>query len=90
MSVTSASSDKIVSCLWYNNTAKEAADFYIELFNTSPQASTFPKSLIVSTNYQGDAPVTSHERESRKVFNVVFTLAGHRFMAMNGQSLLLT
>ena len=58
---------KIVPHLWFDNEAKDAADFYISLFD---------KSKIVQVT-------TLHNTPSGDVDTVVFELAGQEFMAIS-------
>ena len=62
---------KISPCLWFNGEAEEAANFYVSLL---------PDSRI-------ENPAQSHRRPGGKAGTVLvvdFTLAGQRFMALNG------
>lgn len=63
---------KIAPCLWFDSEAEEAANFYVSLL---------PDSLIdrVQKNVM-DAP----SGKAGTVLVVEFTLAGQRFMALNG------
>ncbi|OYW32592.1 MAG: hypothetical protein B7Z41_07890 [Rhizobiales bacterium 12-66-7] len=63
---------KISPCLWFEREAEEAANFYVSLL---------PDSRIehVQRNV-GDSP----SGKSGTVLVVDFTLAGQRFMALNG------
>lgn len=62
---------KITTCLWFDDRAEEAAAFYTSLFAGS---------RVVEREYYGEAgPGTPGT-----VMTVVFELAGQRFMALNG------
>jgi predicted 3-demethylubiquinone-9 3-methyltransferase (glyoxalase superfamily) len=61
---------KIVTFLWFDNQAEEAATFYVSLF---------PDSRILNVNRVDVGSV-----ESGKVTVVDFQLAGQEFMALNG------
>jgi predicted 3-demethylubiquinone-9 3-methyltransferase (glyoxalase superfamily) len=63
---------KISPCLWFNGEAEEAANFYVSLVPDS-RIETVQRNLIDS---QGGKAGT--------VLVVEFTLAGQRFMALNG------
>jgi predicted 3-demethylubiquinone-9 3-methyltransferase (glyoxalase superfamily) len=63
---------KIVPCLWFKNEAEEAAKFYVSLLPDS-RIETVQRNVIDSPS----GPAGS-------VLVVDFTLAGQRFMALNG------
>ena len=63
---------KIVPCLWYGDEAEEAAKFYVSLV---------PDSRI--DNVQR-SPADYPHGKAGQVIVVEFTLAGQRFMALNG------
>lgn len=66
------SSPKISPCLWFDGDAEEAARFYVSLF---------PDSRIEGVHHnQMDSPSGS----AGSVLMVAFTLAGQRFLALNG------
>ncbi|NIJ07518.1 putative 3-demethylubiquinone-9 3-methyltransferase (glyoxalase superfamily) [Sphingomonas vulcanisoli] len=63
---------ELVTCLWYDGTAEEAADFY---------AATFPNSSVDTvTRAPGDFPTG----EQGQVLTVDFTLLGQKFFGLNG------
>lgn len=62
---------KITTCLWFDDQAEQAANFYTSLFGNS---------RIVEVQYYNEA---MPDRASQ-VMLVVFELAGQRFMALNG------
>ena len=63
---------KISPCLWFNGEAEEAANFYVSLLPGS-KIETVQKNVI-------DGP----SGKAGSVLLVEFTLAGQRFMALNG------
>src|SRR5438105_8203157 len=63
---------KISPCLWFDGEAEEAANFYVSLL---------PDSRIEKVQKN---PVDSPARKAGSVLVVEFTLAGQRFMALNG------
>jgi predicted 3-demethylubiquinone-9 3-methyltransferase (glyoxalase superfamily) len=63
---------KIVPCLWFNGDAEEAANFYVSLL---PDSRIEVVQRNVADNPGGPAG---------SVLVVEFTLAGQRFMALNG------
>lgn len=62
---------KIMSCLWFDTQAEEAANFYVSLFGNS---------RIVTMSHYGDAG----PGPAGSVMTVIFELEGQRFMALNG------
>jgi predicted 3-demethylubiquinone-9 3-methyltransferase (glyoxalase superfamily) len=63
---------KISPCLWFNGEAEEAAKFYVSLL---------PDSRIETVQKN---PVDGPAGKAGSVLVVEFTLAGQRFMALNG------
>lgn len=66
---------KIVTHLWFDNEAEEAANFYTSLFT---------KSRIVNTTRYSDAAAKASGRPKGSVMNVTFELDGQEFIALNG------
>ncbi|PZU57722.1 MAG: hypothetical protein DI552_07795 [Brevundimonas sp.] len=64
--------DKIVPCLWFDGDGEEAARLYVSLL---------PDSRIDSVNR---SPVDTPSGPADSVLTVQFTLAGRRYMALNG------
>jgi predicted 3-demethylubiquinone-9 3-methyltransferase (glyoxalase superfamily) len=65
----------IVPCLWFDNQAEEAANYYTSIFNNS---------RIVSTVLYPEAGHETHGRPADSVMTVEFELDGQRFTALNG------
>src|SRR5215469_6346676 len=63
---------KITSCLWFNGEAEEAANFYVSLLPDS-------RIDVVQKNMSD-----GRSGKAGSVLLVEFTLAGQRFMALNG------
>jgi predicted 3-demethylubiquinone-9 3-methyltransferase (glyoxalase superfamily) len=63
---------KVSPCLWFDGEAEEAAKFYVSLL---------PGSQIVTVQKN---PVDGPAGKAGSVLVVEFTLAGQRFMALNG------
>ena len=63
--------DKITPCLWFDDEAEEAANFYMSLFKNS---------RIVSVSHYSDAG----PRPAGMVMTVEFELDGRSFVALNG------
>ena len=66
---------KITPCLWFDDQAEEAANFYVDVF---------PGSRILEVTRYGEAGREIHKRPAGSVMTVLFELAGQRFTALNG------
>ena len=66
--------DKMVTCLWYDGAAREAAEFY---------ASTFPDSTVGKTF---SSPTDTPSGPSNQELLVEFTVCGQPFVGLNGGS----
>jgi predicted 3-demethylubiquinone-9 3-methyltransferase (glyoxalase superfamily) len=62
---------KIMTCLWFDTQAEEAARFYTSIFNNS--------SILTVTRYSEVGP-----RPEGMVMTVTFQIDGQEFMALNG------
>ena len=60
-----------IICLWYDNEAVEAANFYVSLL---------PNSTVTNTSYYRDHPI----KPKGSVLTVEFELNGRQFLALNG------
>ena len=65
----------IVPCLWFNNEAEEAANYYCAIFKTAQ--------LGTITRY-GNEGKEIHGGKPGNVLTVEFSLDGHKFLALNG------
>lgn len=65
----------ITACLWFNNEAEEAAQFYTAVFKNSK---------IGVTDYYGEATKEVTDKPPGSVMVVEFELDGHKFIALNG------
>ena len=63
--------DGVTTCLWFDDQAEEAAQFYV---------ATFPDSKILSTSYYA----TDAQKPEGSVLTVELELFGQRFLALNG------
>ncbi len=70
-----ATLQKITPCLWFEDRAEAAAEFYIGIF---------PNSKIVNISRYGEAGKEIHGKPAGSVLTVVFELDGQRFIALNG------
>ncbi|MGV8142180.1 MAG: VOC family protein [Candidatus Pacearchaeota archaeon] len=66
-------SKKIIPCLWFDNSAEDAAKFYV---------SVFPNSKI--NHVEKYSTETPSEKPIGSVMTVTFSLDGNEFMALNG------
>ena len=63
--------DGVTTCLWFDDEAQEAAQFYV---------ATFPGSTILSTSYYA----TDAQKPEGSVLTVEFELFGQPFLTLNG------
>ena len=66
---------KITPCLWFDNQAEEAANFYISIFK---------KSKIGNISRYGKEGYEIHGKEAGTVLTVDFEIEGQRFTGLNG------
>jgi len=66
---------EITPCLWFDNKAEEAANFYISIFENSK---------IVNVARYGEAGSEASGRPKGTVMIITFQLEGQEFMALNG------
>lgn len=62
-------------CLWFDNQAEEAANFYVSVFKNS---------RIIQVARYSEVGVEIHGRAAGSVMTVTFELDGHPFLALNG------
>lgn len=67
---------KISNCLWFNNQAEEAAQFYVSVFGGNSKVGTVLHYDEASAEVSG--------QPAGSVLTVAFTLHGQDFMALNG------
>jgi predicted 3-demethylubiquinone-9 3-methyltransferase (glyoxalase superfamily) len=70
-----ASIQQIVPCLWFDNQAAEAANYYIGIFDNS---------RIMQVTHYSEAGKEIHGQEPVSVLTVAFELNGTSFTALNG------
>lgn len=66
---------RITPCLWFDDQAEQAAEFYTAIFRNS---------RIVSRTRYGEAGYEVHGRPAGTVMTVAFELDGQAFTALNG------
>ena len=69
------SSNKLVSCLWFDKQAEEAANFYVSVFKDAQ--------LGTVTKY-GNEGYDEHGMKEGTVMTADFTINGQQFVALNG------
>ena len=66
---------KISPCLWFDNNAEEAVEFYISVFKNAK---------IGNVTRYGKEGYEIHGREAGTVMTVEFEIEGQKFVALNG------
>lgn len=66
---------KITPCLWFDNQAEEAVNFYTSIFKNSK--------ILTTTRYDDESAKVSG-RPSGSVLTVSFEIEGQSFLALNG------
>src|SRR5262245_21480115 len=66
---------KIAPCLWFDDQAEEAANFYTSIFKNSK---------IINISRYGKEGFEIHGRPAGSVMTVAFELDGQKFTALNG------
>jgi predicted 3-demethylubiquinone-9 3-methyltransferase (glyoxalase superfamily) len=66
---------RIRPCLWFDDQAEQAANFYVGIFE---------KSRIVLVTRYGKAGLEVHQRPAGSVMTVEFEIENQRFTALNG------
>jgi predicted 3-demethylubiquinone-9 3-methyltransferase (glyoxalase superfamily) len=67
--------EKISPCLWFDDKAEEAANFYVSIFKDS---------RIGDVTYYGKEGYEIHGRKEGSVMTVDFEIEGQKFVALNG------
>ena len=74
---------KIIPSLWFDKETEEAINFYISVFNGSPNKSG--ESRIISiTRYEKGMEIPGGADMTGKILTAIFELNGQRFMALDG------
>jgi predicted 3-demethylubiquinone-9 3-methyltransferase (glyoxalase superfamily) len=74
---------KIVPSLWFDKETEEAINFYISVFNGSPQKNGDSR-IISITRYEKGMGVPGADAMAGKILTAVFEISGQRFMALDG------
>lgn len=76
---------KITTCLWFNDQAEEAANFYVSVFSGIRGAALGgTNSKVLTVTRYGEEGASASGRPKGTVMTVIFELDGERFMALNG------
>ena len=67
---------KITPCLWFDNQAEEAVNYYVSIFKNSK---------IGNMTRYGEAGATVSGRPKGSVMTVTFEIEGQEFVALNGE-----
>jgi predicted 3-demethylubiquinone-9 3-methyltransferase (glyoxalase superfamily) len=74
---------KIVPSLWFDTECEEAINFYIDVFNGSPNKDKESK-IVSIMRYEKGMEAPGAEQMEGKIITAIFELAGQRFMALDG------
>jgi len=66
---------KITPCLWFDNQAEEAVNYYLSIFKNGS---------IEKILHYGREGFEIHKKLSHSVMTVIFNLYGQKYMALNG------
>ena len=66
---------KISPCLWFDNNAEEAVQFYVSIFKNSK---------IDNVTHYGKEGYDIHKKKEGTVMTIDFEIEGQKFMALNG------
>jgi predicted 3-demethylubiquinone-9 3-methyltransferase (glyoxalase superfamily) len=69
-------------CLWFDDKAEEAANFYVSAFSTARGSASDSKVVNVARYGEEGAKVSGRPKGS--VMTVLFQLDGQKFLALNG------
>ena len=76
---------RITPCLWFDNNAEEAVNFYVSIFSARGGSSSGRKtSKITGITRYGESGAAVSGRPKETVMTVTFQLEGQEFMALNG------
>ena len=74
---------KIVPSLWFDKETEEAINFYVSVFNGSPNNSSVSR-IISIQRYEKGMDIPGGADMTGKVLTAIFELNGQRFMALDG------
>ena len=74
---------KIIPSLWFDQETEEAINFYVSVFNGSPNKSGVSRIISVQ-RYEKGMDIPGGADMTGKVLTAIFELNGQRFMALDG------
>jgi len=74
---------KIIPSLWFDQETEEAINFYVSVFNGSPNNSSVSR-IISIQRYEKGMDIPGGADMTGKVLTAIFELNGQRFMALDG------
>jgi predicted 3-demethylubiquinone-9 3-methyltransferase (glyoxalase superfamily) len=74
---------KITPSLWFDKETEEAINFYISVFNGSPNKSGDSRVISIA-RYEKGMEVPGMPEMTGKIITAIFELNGQRFMALDG------
>jgi predicted 3-demethylubiquinone-9 3-methyltransferase (glyoxalase superfamily) len=74
---------KISTFMWFDNQAEEAMNYYVDVFNGSPNKTAESK-VVFAKRYEKGLQAPGTDKMEGQVLVGVFELDGQRFQAMNG------
>jgi predicted 3-demethylubiquinone-9 3-methyltransferase (glyoxalase superfamily) len=74
---------KITPCLWFDMNCEEAINYYVSVFNDSPNK-TGESKIVSIQRYEEGMETPENEKMLGKVLTAIFELNGQRFMALDG------
>jgi len=74
---------KITPFLWFDKETEEATNFYIDVFNGSPNKSGASRIISVA-RYEKGMETPGIQEMTGKIITAIFELNGQRFMALDG------
>ena len=73
------------NCLWFDDKAEEAANFYVSIFSGAGRSGSGSKpSRILAVTHYGEEAANAAHRPKGSVMTVVFDLEGQKFLGLNG------
>jgi predicted 3-demethylubiquinone-9 3-methyltransferase (glyoxalase superfamily) len=71
---------KITPCLWFDDNAEEAINFYVSVFSSIKGKN----SKVLSVTHYGEAGAEASGKPKGTVMTIIYQLDGQEFMALNG------
>lgn len=75
---------KITPCLWFDNQAEEAANYYVSIFSGFEGSDSVGKNKVGRISRYDEAGAAASGRPKGSVMTAKFTLNGQEFVALNG------